>query len=226
MRAAQAVILDFNGTVAEDEAVLIGIYEELLGEHGLVFGAADYRRYAGTPDRTIFGELFEAHGRALEPSTLDRLLLERVRRYRSAISASQPVTDDTIAFVRTVAAEVPLAIASGAFREEIELVLELAGVAEQVSVIVSIDDVQAGKPHPESFTTALARINETRAKPISPGRALVVEDATDGALAARAAGMRCVAIRGPAYDERSGVAERVVDRLTAELATGLLAEQA
>jgi beta-phosphoglucomutase-like phosphatase (HAD superfamily) len=47
---------------------------------------------------------------------------------------------------------------------------------------------------------------------------VVVEDATDGARAARAAGMRCVAIRGRAYDEDSGLAERVVCRLTAELA--------
>ena len=51
---------------------------------------------------------------------------------------------------------------------------------------------------------------------------MVVEDATDGARAARAAGMRCVAIRGHAYDEDSGAAEGVVDRLTAELAATLL----
>jgi beta-phosphoglucomutase-like phosphatase (HAD superfamily) len=46
----------------------------------------------------------------------------------------------------------------------------------------------------------------------------VFEDATDGACAARAAGMRCVALRGSAYDEDSGEAELVVDRLTVELA--------
>ncbi len=59
MQAAQAVILDFNGTLAEDEAVLIGIYEELLGEHGLSFDAGEYPRYAGLPDQVIFGRLFE-----------------------------------------------------------------------------------------------------------------------------------------------------------------------
>jgi beta-phosphoglucomutase-like phosphatase (HAD superfamily) len=51
---------------------------------------------------------------------------------------------------------------------------------------------------------------------------VVVEDATDGARAAVAAGMRCVALRGGAYDEGSGVAEVVVDGLTADLARALV----
>ncbi len=224
MSAAHAVILDFNGTLAEDEAVLIGIYEELLWEHGVAFDPAEYHQYAGIPDHDMFGRLFEAHGRPLEADTLDRLLQDCIVRYRSAVSEDHPVAEDTIDFVRTVAAEVPVAIASGAFRAEIEHVLELAGVAHHFSVIVAIDDVTAGKPDPESFITALARINHERGKSeaITPERTVVLEDATDGALAARAAGMRCVAIRGRAYDERSGVAELVVDRLTADLARALL----
>lgn len=226
MSAAQAVILDFNGTLAEDEAVLMGIYEELLWEHGVAFDGAEYHRFAGIPDHAMFGKLFEAHGRTLEADTLDRLLQDRVARYRSAVTEDHPIPEDTIDFVRIVAAEVPVAIASGAYRAEIEHVLELAGVAHHFSIIVAIDDVTAGKPHPESFITALERINRQRAdgEAIAPAHTVVLEDATDGALAAQAAGMRCVAIRGRAYDERSGVAELVVDRLTAQLARELLDE--
>jgi beta-phosphoglucomutase-like phosphatase (HAD superfamily) len=96
-------------------------------------------------------------------------------------------------------------------------------VAEHVSIIVAIDDVKLGKPHPETFTTALARINLEQEAPISPSETVVVEDTTDGARAARGAGMRCIAIRGHAYDERSGLAARVVNRLTHELAVSLFA---
>ncbi len=222
MRATRAVILDFNGTLAEDEALLIGIYEELLREHGLAFDEDQYHRYAGLPDQAIFSRLFEAHARPLEAATADRLMRERVGRYRSAVSDDHPVAVETAAFVRVLAAEVPVGIASGAFREEIEHVLELAGLEELVSVIVSIDEVRAGKPDPESFTAALAHINRNRPEAIAPEHTVVVEDATDGARAARAAGMRCIAIRGRAYDEDCGVAELVVDRLTAELASTLV----
>jgi HAD superfamily hydrolase (TIGR01509 family) len=222
MRPAAAVILDFNGTLAEDEALLVGIYEELLREHGVAFDAEKYSRYAGLPDQVMFGRLFEAHGRPLAADTSARLLRERIERYRSAVSDEHPVADETAAFVHALAARVPVGIASGAFREEVEHVLELAGLAEFVSVIVSIDEVRAGKPDPESFTAALAHMNRGRPEAIAPKDIVVFEDATDGALAARAAGMRCIAIRGRAYDENSGVAELVVDRLTVDLAHRLV----
>jgi beta-phosphoglucomutase-like phosphatase (HAD superfamily) len=222
MQPAHAVILDFNGTLAEDEALLVGIYEELLREHGVDFDAEEYPRYAGLPDHAMLGRLFEAHGRPLEADTVGRLLRDRIGRYRSAVAADHPVADETGAFVRVLAARVPVGIASGAFREEIEHVLELAGLAELFSVVVSIDEVRAGKPDPESFTAALAHINRGRPEPIAPEHTVVFEDATDGALAARAAGMRPIALRGRAYDENSGVAELVVDRLTVELARTLV----
>jgi HAD superfamily hydrolase (TIGR01509 family) len=222
MRPAGAVILDFNGTLAEDETLLIGIYEELLREHGVAFEAGHYPRYAGLPDQVMFEHLFEAHGRPLEAATVDRLVRERVGRYLSAVSNEHPVADDTVAFMRALAPHVPVGVASGAFRKEIEHVLEAAGLSQLVSVIVAIDEVEAGKPDPESFTAALAHINQGRSEPIAPQDAVVFEDATDGARAARAAGMRCVALRGPSYDEESGVAEFVVDRLTAKLACWLV----
>jgi beta-phosphoglucomutase len=220
--AAAAVILDFNGTVAEDETLLMGIYAELLREHGVAFAAEAYSRAAGLPDRVMLERLFAAGGRGLDAATADRLLRERVERYQAAVRDGHPVAPDTAAFVRALAARVPVAVASGAFRAEIEQVLQLAGLAECVSVIVSIEEVRSGKPDPECFIAALAQINRGRTEVIAPERAVVVEDATDGVRAARAAGMRCVAIRGRAYDEASGLAQLVVDRLTGELAAELL----
>jgi beta-phosphoglucomutase-like phosphatase (HAD superfamily) len=170
----------------------------------------------------MFEDLFEAHGRPLEAAAMDDLLRERVGRYLSAVRDDHPVADHTVACVRELALHVPVGIASGAFREEIEHVLEAAGLDRLVSVIVAIDEVEAGKPDPESFTAALAHINRGRSEPIPPHDTVVFEDATDGARAARAAGMRCVALRGPAYDEESGAAELVVDRLTVELASRLV----
>jgi beta-phosphoglucomutase-like phosphatase (HAD superfamily) len=150
MRPARAAILDFNGTVAEDEALLIGIYEDLLREQGVAFEAAHYWRYAGLPDQAMFEHLFAAHGRRLEPTTVDLLLRERVERYLAAVSDEHPVADHTIAFIHALAAHVPVGVASGAFREEIEHVLEAAGLSRLVSVIVAIDEVEAGKPIPRA----------------------------------------------------------------------------
>jgi beta-phosphoglucomutase len=222
MGQVRAVILDFNGTVADDEALLIGIYQELFRERGLAFEADHYPRYAGLPDHRMFEHVFETHGQRLDAGAVDSLVSERVERYLAAVRADHPVAEDTVAFMRALARHVPVGIGSGAFREEIEHVLEAAGLAELVSAIVAVDEVEAGKPDPESFTAALAHINRGRPEPIAPRDTVVFEDATDGARAARAAEMRCVALRGAAYDEESGMAELVVDRLTADLAIRLV----
>lgn len=222
MGPVRAVILDFNGTVADDEALLIGIYQELFRERGLAFEAGHYPRYAGLPDHRMFEHVFETHGQRLDAGAVDCLVSERVERYLAAVRADHPVAEDTVAFMRALAQHVPVGIGSGAFREEIEHVLEAAGLAQLVSAIVAIDEVEAGKPDPESFTAALAHINRGRPEPIAPRDTVVIEDATDGARAARAAEMRCVALRGAAYDEESGMAELVVDRLTADLAFRLV----
>ena len=223
MGPARAVIVDFNGTLAEDDALLIGIYGELFREHGIAFEAGQYTRYAGVPDQAMFEELFAAHGRPLEAVTVDRSAARasralsvgrqrrppRGRRHRRVHAQAWPATS-------------PSASPPGAFREEIEHVLEAAGLADLVSVIVAIDEVEAGKPHPESFTAALAHINRDRAEPIASHDTIVIEDTTDGARAARAAGMRCVALRGRPTTRTRGAAELVVERLTAELACRLL----
>ena len=108
-----------------------------------------------------------------------------------------------------------LAITSGAFRREIEHVLSAAGVRDYFKAVVSIDDVANGKPDPEGFLRALEQLNAGGAvnPPIEPWQAVAVEDATAGAHAARAAGMRVAAIRGLGYQPASGYADVIIDRL-------------
>jgi beta-phosphoglucomutase-like phosphatase (HAD superfamily) len=78
-----------------------------------------------------------------------------------------------------------------------------------------MDDVDQGKPHPEPFASALARLNDALRpnRPILPDETVAIEDATGGARAACEAGMRVVAIRGLGYDPSSGYADMIIDRL-------------
>ena len=126
-----------------------------------------------------------------------------------------PCSAHAIEFVCAAADRVALAVASGAFRREIEHVLAAAGVRQHFQAVVAIDDVRRGKPDPEGFRRALAELNAvTGADPaIEPDQVVAVEDATGGAQAALAAGMRVAAIRGLGYDPASGYADVVIERL-------------
>jgi beta-phosphoglucomutase-like phosphatase (HAD superfamily) len=88
---------------------------------------------------------------------------------------------------------------------------------------VAIDDVKVGKRTRRGSPRHWRGIDLEQEAPIAPSETVVVDGTTDGAHAARGAGMRCIAIRGRAYNERSGLAARVVNRMTHELALSLVA---
>lgn len=80
------------------------------------------------------------------------------------------------------------AIASSAPRLNVEVMLRVLGLAHDFDAIVASEDVKAGKPEPEVFLTAAARVGAP------PSRCVVVEDAAAGVEAARRAGMKCVGV--------------------------------
>jgi HAD superfamily hydrolase (TIGR01509 family) len=120
--------------------------------------------------------------------------------------------------VRHAANRVPVAIVSGAYRREIEPVVERAGLADAVAVLVAADDVTRGKPDPEGYLRALAAL----ADGLEPADVVAFEDTEAGIASARAAGLRCVAVRGTLPDERLAAAEAIVDEIDVELVRSLV----
>ena len=95
----------------------------------------------------------------------------------------------SIALLRRLAATHPVAIVSGSSRGVIEEMLDLAGVADCVSLIVSTEDYDRGKPDRQPFALAAERLG------VSPSACLVFEDSRAGVLSAKAAGMRVVGLQ-------------------------------
>jgi HAD superfamily hydrolase (TIGR01509 family) len=98
-------------------------------------------------------------------------------------------------FVREAAAAYPLAIASGALRHEIEVILEQAGLQKEFLHITSAEDVTRGKPDPQPFLQALNGLNrQRREQTITAGSCLVIEDSIPGILGEKSAGMKVLAV--------------------------------
>jgi len=81
------------------------------------------------------------------------------------------------------------AIASSAPRENVDVVLAVIGLVSCFQAVVSAEDVTLGKPDPQVFLAASARLGST------PARSIVVEDAPAGIEAARRAGMPSIGVR-------------------------------
>ena len=222
---SRAVIFDFNGTISDDEPVLERLFSAISRDLGRPLTSEEYYRdLAGLSDHAIIERVLELNGMDPSPQHRNALMRVKVDRYKELVSERPTIAEPVAAFVRAVAERVPVAIASGAVREEVEHVLALAGLGGAFTAVVCIDDVQRGKPDPEGFQTALAALNAAAdgGEPIAPGEVLVFEDADAGVQAAKAAGMRCAVLRTLAYSGSPVAADLTLEHLDPGLVPELL----
>lgn len=213
MPAVRAVLFDFNGTLSDDEPLLYAIYRDLFAAAGRPLTEADYYgRLAGLSEEAIVGGWLGVDG-----ARLDELVAERVGRYRALAASGETVRPGLRAAVRYAADRVPVGVVSGAFRAEIEPVLAGAGLRALVTHLVAADDVADGKPHPAGYLRALALLG---APP--PHEVVAFEDTEAGVAAAKAAGLRCLAVRGTLAPARLAAADELVDAIDERLLERLL----
>ena len=212
----RAVVFDFNGTLSQDEPILLEIFQELFGEQGKPLSAQEYfDELAGLSDPEIVRAWLGP-----DHPAVGEVIAERTRRYRLAVADGSTVPDEVRAAVRYAAARVPVAIVSGAAREEVVSVLGAAGLADAISVLVAAEDVSHGKPNPEGYRKALELLEG-----VAPADAVAIEDTEAGIAAAKGAGMSVVAVLGTLTPERLSGADELVDRVDVQLMERLIGSE-
>jgi HAD superfamily hydrolase (TIGR01509 family) len=204
----RALLLDFNGTLSDDEPVLCRIFQELFAEAGKPVTEEEYyEQLAGYSDREIIHIWL---GRE-DP----RLLERKTERYRELADGST-IDAEAREAVRLAAEQTVVAIVSGSARAEIEPVLDAAGVRDAIAVLVSEDDISRSKPDPEGYLLALERLD------VEPDDAAAIEDSEAGVAAAKAAGLYCAAVTTTLPAERLSRADELAHRFDRDLIAGLL----
>lgn len=208
-----AVIFDFDGIIVDTEPLHLVAFRAVLEPRGIPLSDAEYwERYLGFDDRDAITTALTSAGREPAPACVATLMAEKAERFLHSVRAGVPLFPGVEAFVRAAARHGPLAIGSGALRAEIELILETVGLREAFAVIVSAEDVTHGKPDPETYLRALAALR-SRQPALAPEACLVVEDSAAGVAAAKAAGMRCVAVTNSSPAAALADADLVVESL-------------
>jgi len=192
----RAVVFDFNGTISDDEPLLAELFVHIFGEIGIdVTEERYYGEFAGYSDPEIVERILTEAGRH-DPALAKSLLDRRAELYLARAGAGETVHPQVAACVREIADRVPVAVASGAVRVEVEAVLEGSGLRPLLATVVTADDVTHGKPDPEGYLIALDRLG------LRGSDALSFEDTHFGVMAALAAGMRCVGVGSTMPAER------------------------
>jgi len=228
----KAVIFDFNGIILNDEPLHFSSMKDAVAELGIRITKEEYwNRYLPFDDAACLQAICRDRGVVLTEDQRERTLERKVSLYQQLIQKHYPLFPGVADFIRAISHRLPLALASGARRDEIEMTLRATGLIEHFRVIVGAEDFTLGKPNPESYLLALELLNDNlnhRHAPIQPCECLVIEDSVGGVQGARAAGMICLAVSNTYPTESLQAAHKVVSSLeevTIENLESLLQEE-
>lgn len=214
----KAIILDFNGVILNDEPIHFSAMRDTVAELGVVLTKEDYwRKYLPFDDRQCLDAICRDFSIRLTEKERETALARKAQLYRKTLSDRFPLFPGAPQFIENAAKHYPLALASGARREEIETALDSTGLRRYFLVIVAAEDFVRGKPHPESFLLALEQLNAKiggALAPIRPEECLVIEDSIDGVNGARAAGMMCMAVSNSYPENMLKAANMTADTLS------------
>src|ERR1051326_5529498 len=166
----KAIVFDFDGVIANSEPLHFRAFRDVLAPAGVTLTEDDYyTRYLGFSD----ADLFQMIGAGARPSwTRDRIdsMIDEKARLMERLEREGPVLFPGAAdAVRRAAAAVPLAIASGAIRPEIERTLAREQLFDFFTAIVAAGDTPQSKPSPEPYRLAVDRLSTAIGARIDPG---------------------------------------------------------
>jgi beta-phosphoglucomutase len=206
-----AAIWDMDGTLVDTAELHFAAWQEIGRQLGKPFSRADFSATFGKRNPEILRQIYGPD--RFSEKEIDDLGYRKEELYKEAARQQGvqllPGVHELLKGLRE--AGFKQAVGSSAPRGNLDLILRLTDVEQFFDTVVAMEDTQRGKPDPQVFLVAAQRVGA------APAHCVVFEDAPAGVQAARAGGMRCIAVRFIKHHEeatlRSAGADLVVDNL-------------
>jgi len=214
--ALQAIVFDFDGVIADSEPLHLRAFQQTLAEAQIELSGRDYySRYLGYDDVGLLQALAADRGIPMSDREITALVARKGARLQEMMRADHVLFPGALDFIRAAAEAVPIAIASGALKHEIEEIIDAAGIGDLFGAIVSSGDTPQSKPSPAPYLLAFERLRDASGRDLDPRRSVAIEDSRWGLESARRAGLRCVGVTNSYPAAELDGAELIVDGLSA-----------
>ncbi len=187
-----AVIFDWDGTLADTEAVVVHSFQKVLKDVGCRVSDEFLEKMIGIGARNMFKEALKATGVPFDNALIDGLV-EKKTRIQLRLTRRIEFFEGAMDLVDALHGKVKIALATMSNRKVVSKVLTERGIAGYFNVIITADEVRRPKPDPEIFLRCATGLR------CQPRRSVVVEDSVFGVVAAKRANMRCIAVPSGAY---------------------------
>jgi HAD superfamily hydrolase (TIGR01509 family) len=177
----RGLIFDLDGTLADSMPYHFQAWKKASNKFGADIDSDLLRRYTGTPGHIIAKEIINRFGleKTVTVEEIIREKLDQFHKIQNNIKPIEPVAD----IVRKYYGKLPMAVGTGGHIRSVKRTLEITGLRKYFNIIVTANDVDNFKPHPETFLRC-AELMKT-----DPAHIQVFEDGDLGLEAARVAGM-------------------------------------
>lgn len=179
----KGIIFDMDGVIIDSEPIHIKLEKELLEEMGGNYSEINHNDFIGTTDAHMWSTFKKQFNIKL---SVEELI--NIKRKRFIESLNQvPLVDNILELMRTLHEKgYKLGLASSNNKKAVKTVKNKFELDKYIDIFMSGEEVSKGKPDPEIFLTTAKYMN------LKPEDCLVIEDAKNGVLAAKAAGMKCI----------------------------------
>jgi HAD superfamily hydrolase (TIGR01509 family) len=201
-----AIIFDLDGVIIESEEVHYQAHKNVLQAHGIDLSLQEYKQHGmAKGSKHFYTQMKEKYGINADIPTLQEL---KKQHYLHLITQFLHAKEHVEDFINRMHKKHKLGIGSASNTDVIETVLHSLGIHHFFEVIVGGDQVKKNKPAPDVYLLVAKKME------VLPEQCLVIEDSQTGVIAARHAGMKCVAVPTEFTIEQDfSMATKVVDHL-------------
>jgi beta-phosphoglucomutase family hydrolase len=176
---AKALIFDLDGTLADTMPVHFWAYKHILADYGIDFTPELFGTLAGVPAVDTIKKLNEQFGTQMDPEKIGHFKEAEYEKIMHKMKPVEPVVD----LVKKYHGKLPMAVGTGGYKRLAWKSLEILGLDNYFDILVSSEDVEHPKPHPDTFLKCAELLG------VEPEYCQVFEDGNLGIQAAEAAGM-------------------------------------
>ncbi len=214
-KALDALIFDFDGVIVDSEPIHMMGFQKILETVGITLTQEGYyQKYLGFDDHDCFETILQEHGQAADEKQIAELAAQKTIIVKKALRESISALPGSVELINSLAkTQIPLAICSGALREEIKIAAEAVGVLDRFKTIVSAEDVARGKPDPQGYVLAMDQLSQICEIDIYPAKCIAIEDSPMGIKSAKGARMKVLSVTNSYSAAELSQADRVVDSL-------------
>jgi len=211
-----ALIFDFDGVIVDSEPIHLRGFRKVLALIGIELTSQEYyRKYLGYDDQDCFKAVLADKGMEQTAEQIKAMIEAKSQAVQEELARSVQPLDGAVEMIAAAAESgILVGVCSGALKKEIVLSARKIGILEHLEQIVSAEDVRKGKPDPEGYRLALSRLSASAGRDLPAAKCVAIEDSPAGIAAAKAAGMKVLAVTNSYDAEALTDADKVVDSLT------------